>query len=375
MNDDAPDRDAPATAQASPGTQPAILVIDDQEPNLRVVEALLTHAGFEVVAAASGADGLARLGSLPLDCVLLDMRMPGMDGFAVLEQLRAQPDTRHLPVVFLTAETDREVLVRAFEAGAVDYITKPFVAEELLARVRTHVELKQSRDALARLAMEKQQVAEIVAHDLRNYFANISFAAEMLLDDTQAPLEKRKRLAESIRASTTSGMLFLQAFLEQQSQQQRGLAVEPLPVRQLLHEAIDLLQRAADEKNITLSMHQAETLVVCGQRASVSHILTNLLSNAIKYSPDGGEVVIAASRAAGRVTVSVTDSGLGIPAAEQPHVFEKFFRAERGPAARVGGTGLGLALAHEIVVAHGGRMGLESTEGAGSRFWFELAAE
>jgi signal transduction histidine kinase len=361
----------PATSTPS-GSQPAILVIEDQEPNRRVVEALLSNSGFDVVAAASGAEGLARLADGLPDCVLLDMRMPGMDGFAVLEQLRANPETRHLPVVFLTAETDREVLVRAFEAGAVDYITKPFVAEELLARVRTHVELKQSRDALSRLAMEKQQVAEIVAHDLRNYFANISFAAEMLLDDDTAPLEKRRRLADSIRASTTSGMLFLQAFLEQQSDQQRGLVVDPLPVRQLLHEAIDLLQRAADEKKIVLSMHQAETLVVCGQRASVTHILTNLLSNAIKYSPAASTITIGAARHGDRARLQVQDRGPGITPRDQERLFQRYVRLSTTPTQGESSTGLGLSLAKHKARAMGGDLWYDPRPGGGSVFTLEL---
>jgi PleD family two-component response regulator len=106
--------------------------------------------------------------------------MPGMDGFEVLKQLRETPETSDLPVIFLTADNDRENLVRAFAAGAIDYITKPFVAEELLARVLTHVDLKKSRDSLRRFAQEKQEMAELVAHDLRNYFANIIFAADLL---------------------------------------------------------------------------------------------------------------------------------------------------------------------------------------------------
>jgi signal transduction histidine kinase len=355
-----------------PGSQPLILVIEDQEPNRAVVGALLTHAGFEVAPAASGAAGLALLADQLPDCVLLDMRMPGMDGFEVLEKLRANPETRHLPVVFLTAETDREVLVRAFEAGAVDYITKPFVAEELLARVRTHVELKQSRDALARLAAEKQQVAEIVAHDLRNYFANISVAAEMLLDDTQAPLEKRKRLAESIRASTSSGMLFLQAFLEQQTEQQRGVVVEPLPVRHLLHEAIDLLERSANEKGIMLDMHQTETLVCCGQRAAVSHILTNLLSNAIKYSPSSSTITVAASRQGDRARVQVQDRGPGISPRDQERLFQRYVRLSSTPTQGESSTGLGLSLAKHKARAMGGDLWYDARPGGGSIFTLEL---
>jgi CheY-like chemotaxis protein len=135
-------------------TAPVVLVVDDQQANVRMVGALLTRSGYQVLPALGGQEGLEQARTQHPDVVLLDMRMPGMDGFEVMAQLRAQPETRELPVIFLTADDDRENLVRAFASGAVDYVTKPFVAEELLARVRTHVDLAKSRDALRRFAQE-----------------------------------------------------------------------------------------------------------------------------------------------------------------------------------------------------------------------------
>src|SRR4249919_2879999 len=160
--------------------QPVVLVIDDQQANVRMVGALLTRSGYQVLPALGGLEGLEQARAHTPDVVLLDMKMPGMDGFEVMDRLREDAQTRDLPVIFLTADNDRENLVRAFASGAVDYVTKPFVAEALIARVRTHVDLKKSRDALQRFAQEKQQMAELVAHDLRNYFANILFAAYLI---------------------------------------------------------------------------------------------------------------------------------------------------------------------------------------------------
>ena len=157
-----------------------ILVVDDQSANIRVVSALLERHGYAVDTASNGKDALACAeASLP-DLVLLDMMMPGMDGFELLQALQQMPGMRGVPSIFLTAAQDRDLLLRAFDAGAVDYVTKPFMPEELLARVQAHLNLKLTRDRLARVASERQELVNLVAHDLKNPLTSVLFASEML---------------------------------------------------------------------------------------------------------------------------------------------------------------------------------------------------
>jgi two-component system sensor histidine kinase/response regulator len=184
-------------------TDPAgrILVVDDQQANLQVVSALLSRKGYEVVTAANGNDALALVRSRPPDLVLLDMLMPGMDGFELLAELRRDPSLVQLPVVFLTVAQDRDLLLRAFESGAVDYVTKPFMPEELLARVETHLGLKRMRDRLERVARERQELVNLVAHDLKNPLTSIHFAADILLAGDVSDA-RRQRYLGMIREST-----------------------------------------------------------------------------------------------------------------------------------------------------------------------------
>ncbi|MEO8159847.1 MAG: hybrid sensor histidine kinase/response regulator [Arenimonas sp.] len=350
---------------------PIVLVVDDQQANVRMVGALLTRSGYQVLPAAGGVEGLEQARLYKPDVVLLDMKMPGMDGFEVMERLRDNPETRDLPVIFLTADNDRDNLVRAFAAGADDYVTKPFVTEELLARVRTHVDLKRSRDALRRFAQEKQQMAELVAHDLRNYFANILFAAE-LIGSSEDVVVAHRRLAESIRSSADSGMLFLQAFLEQQEHVAHGSSIEPLPVRQMLCEVVDLLSRSAAAKNIGLELVEHEIIVVCGLRVGVAHVLQNLVSNAIKYSPRDSRISITALRHGNAGRMQVMDRGPGIGEDDQARLFQRFVRLGNEPTQGESSTGLGLAMAKQQARAMGGNLWYESRDGGGSTFTFEL---
>jgi signal transduction histidine kinase len=353
------------------GVQPVVLVIDDQQANVRMVGALLARSGYQVLPALGGVEGLELARTQHPDVVLLDMKMPGMDGFEVLKHLREAPETSDLPVIFLTADNDRENLIRAFAAGAIDYITKPFVAEELLARVLTHVDLKKSRDSLRRFAQEKQEMAELVAHDLRNYFANIMFAAD-LLRASPAAAPSQQRLAESIRGSADSGMLFLQAFLEQQEHQANGATIEPLPVRQMLCEVVDLFSRNAQAKGIELDLVPHETVLVSGLRAGVAHVLQNLVSNAIKYSPHDSRIEITAFKHGKGGRMQVADRGPGINEEDQAKLFQRFVRLSSEPTSGETATGLGLALAKQQARAMGGNLWYEERDGGGSVFTLEL---
>jgi signal transduction histidine kinase len=359
------------TEKNSAGAQPTVLVIDDQRASVQLVGAMLARAGFRVLPAHSGSEGLELARSGSPDVVLLDMKMPGMDGFEVLSRLLEDPSSKDVPVIFLTADNDREHLVRAFTAGATDYITKPFVVEELLARVQTHYDLKRARDVLRCFAQEKQQMAELVAHDLRNYFANIIFSADLLHTSTAAE-PGLLRLAESIRSSADSGMLFLQAFLEQQERQVHGATIEPLPVRQLLREVVDLLDHVAVAKAITLNLLAHETVIVSGLRAGVSHILQNLLSNAIKYSPRERQIDITAFKHGKAGRMQVMDRGPGISAEDQAKLFQRFVRLSAEPTQGERATGLGLALAKQQARAMGGNLWHEPRSGGGSIFTLEL---
>jgi signal transduction histidine kinase len=351
------------------GAGPTVLVVDDQQANVRMVSSLLARSGYTVLPALGGSEGLELARLHTPDVMLLDMRMPGMDGFEVLRLLKEEDATRDLPIIFLTADDDRENLIRAFAAGAIDYITKPFVAEELLARVRTHLDLKRSRDSLRRFAQEKQAMAELVAHDLRNYFANIVFAADLLGAELQ---ENQRKLAESIKSSADTGMLFLQAFLEQQEQQAHGAAIEPLPVRMMLCEVVDLMARSAHGKGIALDLLPHETVIVSGLRAGVTHVLQNLVSNAVKYSPRDSLVEITALKHGKFGRIQVLDRGPGISEAEQAQLFQRFSKLSSEPTDGESSTGLGLALAKQQARAMGGNLWYEQREGGGSIFTLEL---
>lgn len=212
---------------------------------------------------------------------------------------------------------------------------------------------------------------ELIAHDLRNYFANIIFAADLLCNsDSASP--RQHRLADSIRNSADSGILFLQAFLDQQEHQAHGARIEPLPVRQLLCEAVDLFSRSAEAKGICLELIGHETVIVAGLRDGVMHVLQNLVSNAVKYSPHDTIISITASKHGNSGWMQVMDRGPGISEEDQARLFQRYVRLSAKPTDGESTSGLGLALAKQQARAMGGNLWYERRLGGGSIFTLEL---
>ena len=347
-----------------------VMVVDDQEANVSAVGGLLARDGFDVAPCLSGKEALASIAATPPDLVLLDMRMPGMDGFDVLKALRADEATREIPVIFLTADHERDSLVRAFSAGAVDYVTKPFVPEELLSRVRSHTALKGARDQMQQLAQERQESLELIAHDLRNHFTNVIFSADMLANRSDA--QGVVKLVESIRSAADTGLLFLQAVLDQAAGEARGEAVEPLPAAQVVQEVVDEFAERAQAKDMRLDLQLESGLLVRGQRLAMGHVLQNLVSNAVKYAPAGSVVTVKALAHKDRVRVLVIDQGPGIPEAEQGDLFRRFAKLSSQPTGGETSTGLGLSLAKQKARAMGGDLWYDPAPSGGACFTLEL---
>lgn len=363
------------TTALAPGT---ILVVDDQSANLRVVSTLLARHGYEVATAGSGEEALAMASAQVPDLMLLDMLMPGMDGFALLAAIKQRPELLRLPVVFLTAAHDRDLLLRAFDAGAVDYVTKPFMPEELLARVNAHIGLKLARDRLERVAGERQQLVNLVAHDLKNPLSSVLFASDILLADSIRP-ERVPRYLEMIRDSAMDALGYIRRHLEAQAdahsvraRSNAEFAMAPLP------DVLDWLQGRyglqMEGRGVRLRTCVPEDCKPVAIDALVlRQVAENLISNAMKYAPGSDIEISVRDSAPGFWQLRVEDRGPGVSAARQRDLFKPFMRhGDVDPAHGWSSSGLGLSLARQIVANAGGRLWYEDRDGGGARFIIEL---
>ena len=359
--------DATPPHPADAAHKPLVLVVDDQPPNIQAVGALLVQGGYDVMPALSGEQALARCDQRTPDIVLLDMRMPGMDGFEVCVKLKENPHTRDTPVIFLTAAHEREVLVKAFEAGAVDYVTKPFVAEELLARVKTHLELKNSRDRLVQLAAERAELTQVVAHDLKNPLAAILMASETLGKVTLAA--PQATALKGIQDSANRCLAFIDDYLGRwaQGDELRTVEVSAMVIKPILQDALAALRPIAEADRISLHLSMKDDPAVLVNARSVRHIIDNLVSNAIKYGAKDETIELEASVGrSGMLRITVADRGPGVPADQHDKLFKRYMKLPGHEAAH--SSGLGLAISKEEAERMGGHLWYEDRDGGGAMF-------
>jgi two-component system sensor histidine kinase/response regulator len=359
-------------------TTGGILVVPHQAANVRVVSVLLARNGFEVIPAGSGAEALAAATAQKPDLILLDMMMPGMDGFELLAALRAQPGLRDVPAVFLTAAHDRDLLLRAFEAGAVDYVTKPFMPEELLARVGAHIGLKQTRDRLERVARERRELVNLVAHDLKNPLTSVLFATEMLQQPDCKP-ERAARYLQIIHDSARDAVGYIRRYLESQasaldSAKARAASTQSADLCDTAHWLAERYELQLEGSGMQLSLRLPERSGrVAIEGLVLRQVAENLVSNAMKYARAGGELeLVVRASAPGYWQLLAQDRGPGIPAAKQRELFKPFQRlSDHDPAGGLS-SGLGLSLARQIIADAGGQLWYEDREGGGGSFVIEL---
>jgi two-component system sensor histidine kinase/response regulator len=354
-----------------------ILVVDDQPANLRVVSALLSQHGYEVSNAADGPGALALCEQRAPDLVLLDMMMPGMDGFGLIAQLKQREQLLRIPVVFLTAAHDRDLLLRAFDAGAVDYVTKPFTPEELLARVSAHIGLKMTRDRLERVARERQELVNLVAHDLKNPLSSVLFASDLMLNGGTRP-ERARHYLQMIRESAEDALGYIHRYLEMQSAAEHARSEAREPSTCGLREALQWLARRyemqLEARGMRLGVHMPDTEVrVAIDGLVLRQVAENLVTNAIKYAQTGRELELSVRAGArGYWQLIAQDRGPGISAYQQRDLFKPFVRLDENASHDAQSSGLGLSLARQIIANAGGHLWYEDREGGGARFVIEL---
>lgn len=359
--------------------QSTILIIDDEEIVLDSCVQGLEGGPYQVATARDGTAGLRLVEELRPDLVFVDLKMPGISGFEVLERLRALDPA--IVAIVITGYATVSSAVEAMKRGAFDFLPKPFTPDEL--RVITWRGLEKRRLVLEAAALRRQKemlrenFAAIVSHELKtplsaiqqNLFALTAELSGQLSDAQAARLDRMKaRINDLLKLIHT----WLRAFTIDLARIKETFV--PLSVASAIAKAIESVQPHATRKNIQIAATVRPGLpLVLGDEGSLTEALVNLLGNAIKYSQIGAQVAVTAEAADDRVAVSVTDTGVGIAPEDLPFVFDDFYRGKSAPDAEKG-CGLGLALSRRIVEAHGGSLSVESQLGRGATFTLSLPA-
>ena len=353
-------------------SEPLVLVVDDQNDNLRFLGEVLDRAGYRVMPALTGQVALSRAALRRPDIALLDIAMPDLDGIETCRRLRELPGLRDLPVLFVTGATQKSALDDAFAAGAVDYVAKPFVVNELLVRIRTHLDLHFARQRLEAMVREREDMTDVVAHDLKNPLTCILFAAQALAQ--QADDQRSRELAGEINECTEEALRYIQRFLARGAHDERlrQFTVEPIGMAVVAREALRLQTTAARQRGVSVSIEGDSQALA--DPVSVRNVIQNLVANAVHHSPPGASVVVRLSRLEQppRAKCEVIDSGYGVPMSIRPRLFERFVHEPVISTGNAYSSGLGLAIARHDVSQMGGRIWYTPRAEGGSVFAFEL---
>jgi signal transduction histidine kinase len=352
--------------------RPLILVVDDNEQNRALVLATLEEDGHRVTVASGGAEALQAFDAEAPDCVLLDVRMPQIDGLAVCRAIRARPSGADVPIMFLTAVRDVETFDAALGAGGDDFLTKPVRPTELSVRVqaalklgrltaenREHYEtIRRQRDAMMRLQLQKEELMAFVVHDLKNPVSTLDLHAQLMLRD--AGLSPRsKNCALAIRAEAERLVRQINNLLDLSKIDEARLVpnLRAVDLEQLLADVEQSFDLRARAKELRLEV-KTEALHVAADADLLRRVMENLVDNALRHAPQNSPVKITARGTPGGVLLTVADLGPGVPESAREAIFERFTQAEDAHGVK-GSYGLGLAFCKLSIEQQKGRIWVE----------------
>ena len=365
-----------------------ILLVDDVDENLVALDALLRRPDVQILAARSGIEALELILLHDFSLALIDVQMPGMDGFELAEFMRGAERSRYIPIIFVTAGAgDAQRVFRGYETGAVDFLFKPIDSHMLRQKVETFVRLHQQKGLLAeqltRIQESESQLAlavqarddglAVVSHDLRNFLQAIKSGVS-LLSRRSANLDESMKEKVHARMNTTVDLMtrMIADLMDMANIRAGRISISTAPERlnTLIGEAIDAHEPLTQEKRLqlTATLTSAEDAVVC-DRARILQVLANLLGNAIKFCEPGAAIAVSTRAVDAELVVSIRDSGPGIAPADLPFVFDAYWSKSEGQRT---GTGLGLYITRRIVEAHDGKIAIDSHEGVGTTVTFSL---
>ena len=365
-------------------SKPRILIVDDMKSSLLHMKQILSEKeNYQVATAENGKTALKKARAQKLDLILLDVVMPDMSGFEVCRELKRMPQTEDVPVIFLTSKNDQESILEGFNCGAVDYVLKPFLDEELMARTKVHIQLNRIQKQLI-LSKEKAEMATNakslflanMSHEIRTPMNGVVGMVEAL-KSTKLD-EEQQEFLEIIDISSENLLSVINDILDFSKVEAGQIEFENISfnIHDSIEEAIKMLTFKTNQKNLYLNFNFDKSIpqFLIGDPLRIKQILMNLINNAVKFTSKGGITIycklLSIVERTVELKVLVMDTGIGVSPEIKNKLFKSFTQADASTTRKYGGTGLGLAISKSLTKMMDGEIGVDSEEGKGSTFWF-----
>lgn len=359
-----------------------VLIVDDVPTNVMLVQAILKKEGYTLLTTDSGPKALRLAQDKHPNLILLDIMMPEMDGYEVLQHLKSNPDTNDIPVIIMSALSDMQSIVKGYQLGATEYVTKPFQREELVKRVAHRYELfsiKRIKQELENTIESRDTLYSVIAHDLRSPLGSLKMmnnAILMMVDKSQISNEVYEML-QMMNKTSEEIFLLLDNLLKWAKNRlnKQSIYKQPVDINSIIDSTAEIFVPMAAQKGITISVQNMDSeLMGVVDIDMLKTIVRNIISNAIKFSYDKGVITVSSQVEGEFVIVSIKDSGKGIKKEDQDKLLKQNTHFTSYGTNNEKGSGLGLMLCKDFVELHGGKLWFESEEGKGTTFFFSLHA-